>query len=118
MDHADVTFSYKKVHLGDGTFTPFTMSKKNTTTLRTIVTSSGDQLVDDDVLKGEIKSRKSVDVKIVVETKIRAKIGSMKTKKVPVRVSCDGVKASATGASVSGAKCKVDLRIKIWKWTI
>ncbi|PWA80946.1 late embryogenesis abundant (LEA) hydroxyproline-rich glycoprotein family [Artemisia annua] len=119
MDHADVTLSSKKLHLGDGKVAPFTMGKKNTTTLRTVVTSSGDEVVDDDdVLKGEIKSRKSVEVKIEVETKIRAKIGGVKTKKVPVRVSCDGVKASATGASVSGAKCKVDLRIKIWKWTI
>lgn len=118
MDHADVTFSYKTVKLGDGTLTAFTMGKKNTTTLRTIVTSSDKSVDEDGVLRSEIKSRKSVDVKIVVETKIRAKIGSVKTKKVPVRVSCDGVKASASGATVAGAKCKVDLRIKIWKWTV
>ncbi|GJV31684.1 NDR1/HIN1-like protein 13 [Tanacetum coccineum] len=117
MDQGDVTFGYRKTKLGEGKVNAFTMSRKNTTTLRSVVTSSG-EMVNDSDLKSELKAKKSVELRIEIGTKIRAKIGSVKTKKVPIRITCDGVKAGASGATVSGAKCEVDLRIKIWKWTI
>ncbi|KAM7515387.1 hypothetical protein LguiA_004970 [Lonicera macranthoides] len=50
-------------------------------------------------------------------------MGVLKTKKVGVRVTYCGIKAnistgnSATTATTSDAKCKVDLMLKIWKWT-
>ncbi|CAN0881651.1 hypothetical protein LINGRAHAP2_LOCUS14359 [Linum grandiflorum] len=50
-------------------------------------------------------------------------MGGVKTPKVAIRVACSGIKASPptgkspTSGSVSGVECKVDLRVKIWKWT-
>ncbi|KAF5793392.1 putative Late embryogenesis abundant protein [Helianthus annuus] len=122
-DPVSVSFDSNGVNVGDGTIPAFEMKKKNTTSLRTIVTASG-QSVDDNNLKSDLKNKKSVPLKIRLDTKVKAKIGSFKTKRLPIRVTCDGIKAVApagktpTTATTSGAKCKVDLRIKIWKWTV
>nr|XP_043615594.1 NDR1/HIN1-like protein 13 [Erigeron canadensis] len=125
-DTISVHFNTKDVNVGDGSITAFTMGKKNTTILRSIVSVTG-QDVDADKssgLKTDLKSKKSLILKVQLDTKVKAKIGSLKTKKLPIRVSCDGIKAvapsgkTATTATVSDAKCKVDLRIKIWKFTI
>lgn len=79
---------------------------------------------DNSDLKSDVKNKKSLPLKIRLDTKVKAKLGSLKTKKVPIRVTCDGVKATAptgkraTTATTSDSHCKVDLRIKIWKWTV
>ncbi|KAK9133150.1 hypothetical protein Scep_012678 [Stephania cephalantha] len=61
-----------------------------------------------------------------MDTKVQVKIGSLKAKKVGIRVICNGIQAAverkgksavSDSGSFSNAKCKVDLRIKIWKWT-
>jgi hypothetical protein len=74
-------------------------------------------------LKADLKSKNGVALKLELETKVKVKMGGLKTPKARIRVTCQGIKATApsgkksTTASVSNAKCKVDLRIKIWKWT-
>lgn len=107
------------VNLGDGEFPAFSHGGKNTTVLRATLTSGGES-VDGTVLKG----KKSLPLRIQLDTKVKVKISGMKSKKVGIRVNCSGIKAnlptgkSPTVAATANAKCKVDLRIKIWKWTV
>ncbi|KAI3759759.1 hypothetical protein L6452_07800 [Arctium lappa] len=123
-DPVSISFDSNGVDVGDGSIPAFTMEKKNTTALRTIVSVSGQTVDENSDLKSDLKKKKSLPLKIQLDTKVKAKIGSLKTKKVPIRVTCEGIKAAAptgktaTTATTSDAKCKVDLRIKIWKWTI
>ncbi|KAK1434210.1 hypothetical protein QVD17_11129 [Tagetes erecta] len=123
-DPVSVTFNSNGIDVGDGTIAAFTMNKKNTTALKAVVSTIGKSVDDNSELKSDLKNKKSLELKIELDTKVKAKIGSFKTKKLPIRVKCDGIKAvaptgkTATTATTSGAKCKVDLRIKIWKWTV
>ncbi|KAK6128018.1 hypothetical protein DH2020_038221 [Rehmannia glutinosa] len=61
---------------------------------------------------------------IQLDTKVKAKIGNIKTKKLTIRVICDGIRISiptgktASVATTSKVKCKVDPRVKIIKWTV
>ncbi|KAE8696396.1 Kinase superfamily protein isoform 1 [Hibiscus syriacus] len=112
------------IEIGDGSFRSFVHGTKNTTHLKAAITSSGSQELDDGSagkLKAGLKSKKGLPLKMKLDTKVKAKMGALKTPKVGIRVVCEGIKAtapegkSATIASTSNAKCKVDLRIKIWK---
>ncbi|GMI93711.1 hypothetical protein like AT1G17620 [Hibiscus trionum] len=115
------------VDIGDGSFRSFVHGTKNTTHLKAAITSGRNSRELDDAsaekLKTSLKSKKGLPLKIKLETKVKAKMGALKTPKVGIRVVCEGIKAtapkgkSATTASTSNAKCKVDLRLKIWKWT-
>ncbi|XP_076925380.1 NDR1/HIN1-like protein 13 [Bidens hawaiensis] len=119
-----VSIDSDRVDVGDGTIPAFVMPKKNTTKLRAIVSTTGQTVDNNSNLKSDLKNKKSIPLTIQLDTKVKVKIGSLKTKKVPIRVVCDGIRVTApsgnasTTASTSGVKCKVDLRIKIWKWTI
>lgn len=111
--------------VGSGLLPSFVHGTKNTAFLRAAITSSGLQLDDKSgsKLTSDLKSKDGVALKVELETKVKVKMGGLKTPKARIRVSCQGIKATvpsgkkATTASVSNAKCKVDLRIKIWKWT-
>ncbi|OAY36506.1 NDR1/HIN1-like protein 13 [Manihot esculenta] len=120
-----VTTDKDDILIGNGLLPSFVHGTKNTTLLKATITSSGQQLDDasSSRLKTDLKSKNGLDLKIELETKVKLKMGGLKTPKIRIRVACDGIKATvpsgktATTASVSKAKCKVDLRIKIWKWT-
>ncbi|XP_076895917.1 NDR1/HIN1-like protein 13 [Bidens hawaiensis] len=125
-DPVIISFKSHGVNVGNGNIPAFVSPKKNTTALRTVVALTGQTVGGDDngvKLKSEIKSKKSVELKTQMDTKVKVKIGSLKTKKLTIRVTCDGIKvpvgktAAATVGS-GGVKCKVDVRIKIWKWTV
>ncbi|KAK1416888.1 hypothetical protein QVD17_26007 [Tagetes erecta] len=124
FDSVSVSIDSKGVNVGDGSISPFVMPKKNTTRLKTIVSTTGRIVDDNSNLKSDLKNKKSLPLTIRLDTKVKVKIGSFKTKKVPIRVVCDGIRVTPpsgrtpTTASTSDVKCKVDLRIKIWKWTI
>ncbi|CAH8381152.1 unnamed protein product [Eruca vesicaria subsp. sativa] len=113
------------VIIGKGTVAPFLHGKKNTTLLKSTIGSPPGDLdeLSAGKLKGELKAKKAVAVKIVLDTKVKVKMGSVKSPKSGIRVTCEGVKVvapsgkKATTAVTSVAKCKVDLRIKIWKFT-
>ncbi|CAK7356860.1 unnamed protein product [Dovyalis caffra] len=119
-----VTTEKDDIAVGSGFFPSFVHGTKNTTFLRAAITSSGVQLDDASAgkLKSDLKSKNGVALKLELETKVKVKMGGLKTPKARIRVTCRGIKATvpsgkqATKASVSDAKCKVDLRIKIWKW--
>ncbi|KAH7547172.1 hypothetical protein FEM48_Zijuj01G0281200 [Ziziphus jujuba var. spinosa] len=114
------------VDVGDGVIPSFVHGKKNTTVLKTKIASNG-KVVDDSSaseLKKGLKSKNGLPLKIKLDTKVKVKAGGwLKTPKVGVRVSCDGIRVTPpTGktpatASTSKAKCKVDVRVKIWKLT-
>ncbi|XP_002527402.2 NDR1/HIN1-like protein 13 [Ricinus communis] len=121
-----VTTAKDDIVIGNGLLPSFVHGAKNTTLLKGSITSSNTQQLDDasaSQLKSDLKSKSGVGLKIGLETKVKLKLGGLKTPKVGIRVTCEGIKATvpsgktATAASVSNAKCKVDLRIKIWKWT-
>lgn len=121
-----VTTEKDGVLVGSGSLPPFVHGTKNTTFLRASITSSGVQLDDKSgtKLSSDLKNRGGVALKLELETKVKVKMGGMNTPKARIRVRCQGIKAAvpsgklATTASVSNAKCKADLRIKIWKWTL
>lgn len=75
-------------------------------------------------LRSDLKKKSGVPLKVLLDTKVVVKADNFKSKKVGIRIECEGVHAtvpkgkSVSIASVSKAKCKVDLRIKIWKWTL
>lgn len=113
------------IDIGDGSIPSFVHGKKNTTLLKATITSSGKELDSPSVttLKTQMKSKNGLPLQIKLDTKVKVKMGGLKTPKVGIRVSCDGITATtpsgktAVIASTSHAKCKVDTRIKIWKWT-
>ncbi|KAK6911885.1 Late embryogenesis abundant protein, LEA_2 subgroup [Dillenia turbinata] len=113
------------ISVGNGNFPAFTHSSKNTTILRSVISSQGQSLDSTaaSTLKSDLKTKNGLPLKIQLETKVKVKMGAVKTKRVGIRVTCDGIHGSApTGkspatASKDNAKCSVDLRVKIWKWT-
>ncbi|PON56366.1 Late embryogenesis abundant protein [Parasponia andersonii] len=120
-----VTASSSSVQIGNGSIPAFVSEKKNETTFRTIVASSSQDLDTDATtsLRSDLKKKGGVPLKIQMDTRVKVKMESLRSKRVGIRVTCQGIKAvapkgkSPSVASVSDAKCKVDLRIKIWKWT-
>lgn len=113
------------VLIGNGTVPAFTSASKNLTTFRAILVSTSQDLDSDSVngLRSDLKKKGGVPLKLEIDTRVEVKMEGFKSKKVGIRVTCDGIKAalpkgkSPALASTGGAKCKVDLRIKIWKWT-
>ncbi|KAJ4844999.1 hypothetical protein Tsubulata_038578 [Turnera subulata] len=122
-----VTTEKDGIAVGNGVIASFVHGTKNTTVLKASITSTGQNYQLDDVaagkLKSDLKGKNGVALKLKLDTKVKAKLGALKSPKVMIRVTCDGIRAmvpsgkKATTGSVSNAKCKVDLRVKIWKWT-
>ncbi|KAJ9183582.1 hypothetical protein P3X46_007415 [Hevea brasiliensis] len=114
------------VFLGNGTLPAYSLSTKNETSFRNVVISGSNELDADSVnsLRSDLKKQSGgVTLKIQLDAKVKVKMGGLKTKKVGIRVTCEGIKGavpkgkSPTAVVTTGSKCKVDLRIKIWKWT-
>ncbi|KAG6770526.1 hypothetical protein POTOM_026211 [Populus tomentosa] len=88
------------VFLGNGTLPAFSLSTKNQTSFRNVVVSGSNDLDVDAVnsLRSDLKKKKSengsVMLKIEMDTKVKMKVGGLKTKKVGIRVTCDGIKGS------------------------
>uniref|UniRef100_A0A2P2J5H1 Late embryogenesis abundant protein LEA-2 subgroup domain-containing protein n=1 Tax=Rhizophora mucronata TaxID=61149 RepID=A0A2P2J5H1_RHIMU len=115
-----------KVFIGNGTLAAFSQTTKNETSFRNVVVSGSNDLDVEPAneLRSDLKKKKGmVPLEIELDTKVKVKMGGLKTKKVGIRVTCDGIKGavpkgkSPTVADTTGSKCKVDLKIKIWKFT-
>ncbi|OIW09000.1 hypothetical protein TanjilG_05976 [Lupinus angustifolius] len=130
-----ITFSYDPttvsifsgdVDVGDGIVPGFFHREKNTTLLKASILRSGVALENDDEakLKSSMKSKSGLPLKVKLETKVKGKMGKLKTPKVRIRVVCDGIKVTLpvgkkpVVGSTSNAKCDVNVRFKIWKWTV
>ncbi|KHN29719.1 hypothetical protein glysoja_016341 [Glycine soja] len=67
--------------------------------------------------------KRGFPVEIQMDTKVKMKMDWLKSKKVGIRVTCDGIRGTVPSgktpavASVVDSECKVDLRIKIWKFS-
>lgn len=114
------------VDVGNGTFPQLVHGTKNTTSLKAVVKSGGRDLDSDSVksLNSDLKKSSGLPLEIELNTKVKVKIGGVKTKTLPIRVICKGVEVTVAKGKNSpstmksrDAKCKVNLRIKIWKWT-
>ncbi|TYJ24659.1 hypothetical protein E1A91_A08G276200v1 [Gossypium mustelinum] len=113
------------VFLGNGTLPAFFSGNKSDTTFRGVAVATSSH-VDAETMNGlrpELRKKKGFLLKVEMDTRVMVKMGSLKSKKVGIRVTCDGIKGivpkgkSPAVANVFGAKCEVDLRIKIWRWT-
>lgn len=75
-------------------------------------------------MKSGMKSKSGLPLMVEMNTKVRVKMGGLKTPRVGIRVRCDGIKVvppagkKAATATTADAKCEVDVRVKIWKWTV
>lgn len=124
-DTITVSLLSNDIDIGDSTIPAFVQGKKDSTLLKADITNTGKTLDSGSVssLKTDLKSKSGIPLKIEIDTKVKAKMGGLKTPKVGIRVTCDGITATvptgkkAATASTSASKCKVDMRIKIWKWT-
>ncbi|XP_047176641.1 NDR1/HIN1-like protein 13 [Vigna umbellata] len=125
-DPTSISILSGDVDVGDGIVPAFLHGKKNTTLIKTSIVSTGSALQSDDAsrLKSSMKNKNGLPLEVNLETKVKAKMGKLKTPKVGIRVSCDGIRVNLPSgkkpatASTSNAKCNVDVRFKIWKWTI
>ncbi|KAL5559438.1 hypothetical protein UlMin_035649 [Ulmus minor] len=123
-DPFTITSFANDVQIGNGSIPAFASEKKNDTAFRGVIVSSSQDLDADSTtkLKSDLKKTKGVPITIQMDTKVKVKLEGLKSKKVGIRVTCEGIKGvapkgkSSSVASLSDAKCKVDLRIKIWKF--
>ncbi|KAK8558997.1 hypothetical protein V6N13_098598 [Hibiscus sabdariffa] len=117
--------SSSDVFVGNGALPAFVSDSKNDTIFKGVVVRTSSDVDVDTVksLRPDLKKKNGVSLKVEMDTRVMVKMGGLRSKKVGIRVTCDGIKGaipkgkSPSLAPVSAAKCKVDLRIKIWKWT-
>ncbi|XP_042517563.1 NDR1/HIN1-like protein 13 [Macadamia integrifolia] len=124
-DPTTVTMTSDSIFVGNGTFPAYTHDTKNTTVLRATVTSTGEDLDSSSAssLKSDLK-KGGIPLAVQLDTKVKVKMGGLKTTKLMIRVTCDELKTGVPKGKTPGTltssadnTCKVKLRIKIWKWT-
>ncbi|XAR70791.1 hypothetical protein NMG60_11027784 [Bertholletia excelsa] len=115
-----------QVLIANGSFPSFTSYPKNITIIRSVM-SINSEIIDADSaasLRSDLKKKNGLSLKVMLDTRVVVKMEKLKSKKVGIRVTCEGIHGvvpkgkSASVATISDPKCKVDLRIKIWKWTL
>ncbi|KAI4380866.1 hypothetical protein MLD38_007005 [Melastoma candidum] len=119
--------SSSSVLLGNSTLPAFVSFPKNQTSFRNVVASGDFQNLDADsatALRSDLRRKNGVPLTVQLDTRVSVKAGGLRSRKVGIRVTCDGFKGivppkgkTAAVASVGESKCTVDLRIKIWKFT-
>ncbi|WOK93876.1 hypothetical protein Cni_G02577 [Canna indica] len=120
-DLISVSITSGGVDVADGSFAAFVQDAGSSTLLSTAASSSSQQL--DSTAASDLRKGSSLPLEVDMETKAGVKIGGLKTKKIGIRVRCEGISAAvpkgkAAGAASAGSDCKVKLRVKIWKWTL
>ncbi|GER28774.1 late embryogenesis abundant protein [Striga asiatica] len=125
-DQISVRLYSGDVDIGDGAFPGFAHGRKNSTTLRTLISSSSDPIpagTDLSHLRSSLRSG-DLPVKIQLDTKVKVKAGKIESKKLGIRVTCDGIRVpiprgkTTALATTSNVKCEVDPRVKIIRWTV
>ncbi|KAL0330437.1 UNVERIFIED_CONTAM: hypothetical protein Sradi_5030400 [Sesamum radiatum] len=125
-DPMSITVLSNSVNLSNGSFPNFTNSPDNISIIHTSM-GLNSQVLDADSLnslKSDLKRKNGLPMEIVMDTMVGVKMEKLKMKKIGIRVKCDGIhgfvpnpKTHPAVAKTSNAKCKVDLRVKIFKWT-
>ncbi|XP_051151285.1 NDR1/HIN1-like protein 6 [Andrographis paniculata] len=119
--------SSNSVNLSSGSFSNFTDSPDSISIIHA-ATALNSQVLDADSLKSlqsDLKRRRGLPMEIVMDTMLGVKLEKHKMKKIGIRVKCGGIHGivpkgkivKPVVATTSDAKCKVDLRLKIFKWT-
>ncbi|PWA49992.1 Late embryogenesis abundant protein, LEA-14 [Artemisia annua] len=116
--------------IANGTFNvPLETGPNNITIIRSALNSNAQLLEMSTVnlVRSDLKKKSGLKLKVLLDTEARVKVESFRSKKVGIRIQCEGVHsaipkvvngtATAVAATVTDAKCNVDLRIKIWKWS-
>ncbi|KVH91421.1 NDR1/HIN1-like protein 26 [Cynara cardunculus var. scolymus] len=135
-DPIAITCLSDETQIANGSFPDsFASNPNNITVIRSSLYSNSLLLETTTVnqIRSDLKKKSGLPLKILLDTEARVKIESIRSKKVGIRIECEGIhslipkgggggksrnsSASSVTATVSDAKCKVDLRIKIWKWT-
>lgn len=120
-----ITALSNEVVLANGSFPGFTSSPNNITIIHSTLSMASQVLDVDSVssLKSDLKRKAGLPLTILMDTMVVVKMDKLKSKRVGIRVTCEGIHGSTPKgkapavASTNNAKCKVDLRIKILKWT-
>lgn len=113
-----------QVLIANGTFSNFTSSPGDVTIIHSTLALTSEVLDADSVtsLRSDLRRKNGLPMSIEMETKMKVKVEKLTSKKVGIKIVCDGVhglapKGNSTAvASINNAKCKVDLQIKIWKF--
>ncbi|KAM3399193.1 NDR1/HIN1-like protein 6 [Capsicum galapagoense] len=117
--------SSNQIELANGNFPKFTSTPNNVTIIHSTL-SIVSQVLDVDSLtslKSDMKTKSGLPMKILLDTKVAVQMDKLKSNKVGIRITCDGINGqipkgkNPTLASITSPKCKVDLRIKILRWT-
>ncbi|PIN13225.1 hypothetical protein CDL12_14141 [Handroanthus impetiginosus] len=126
-DPISITVQSSSVNLANGSFLNFTSSPNSIFVIHTAMGMNSQVLDSDSVasLNSDLKRKNGLPMNIVMDTMVGVKMEKLKMKKVGIRVKCDGIHGTVPKgksvipavANTSKAKCKVDLRIKILKWT-
>ncbi|XP_059311338.1 NDR1/HIN1-like protein 6 [Lycium ferocissimum] len=117
--------STNHIGLANGVFPGFISTPNNVTIIHSTLSIVSQVLDVDSVstLKSDLKTKSGLPMRILLDTKVVVKMDKLKSNKVRIRVTCDGINGpipkgkNPTVASIATAKCKVDLRIKILRWT-
>ncbi|KAI3692583.1 hypothetical protein L6452_32401 [Arctium lappa] len=133
-DPIAITCLSDETQIANGTFPiSFASNPNNITIIRSSLYSNSLLLETTTVnqIRSDLKKKSGLPLKIFLDTEARVRIESIRSKKVGIRIECQGIhslipkagggksrnSSTSVTATVSDAKCKVDLRIKIWKWT-
>lgn len=124
-DPMSITVLSNSVVLSNTTYANFTNSPGTISIIHTAMAMNSQVLDADSVnsLKSDLKRKNGLPVQIVADTTVGVKMDKLKTKKIGIRVKCDGIHGivpkgkTVIPAKTVDADCKVDLRIKILKWT-
>ncbi|KAK4792578.1 hypothetical protein SAY86_023013 [Trapa natans] len=127
-DPFDVTFLSGVVPVGNSSLPAFVSGPKNQTVFKSVIVSASSSDLDTDSVKSlrsDLRRARGIPLIIHMDTKMKVKAGGkLQSKKVGIRVVCNGIKGvvapkgkSPAVAALDSSQCKVDLRIKIWKFT-
>ncbi|KAI3787196.1 hypothetical protein L1987_41510 [Smallanthus sonchifolius] len=130
-DSISVTCLAHETLIAKGSFQNPFISKPNNITIIHSSLHANSLLLETETfnkMTSDLKKKSGLPLKLLLDTEARVKIETLRSKKVGIRIKCEGIhslipkgggknSSSAVAATVSGAKCKLDLRIKIWKWT-
>ncbi|KAL4570320.1 hypothetical protein LXL04_025972 [Taraxacum kok-saghyz] len=134
-DSIAITCLSDETQVASGNFASSIVSSPNNITIIRSSLSSNSLLLETETvnrMRSDLKKKSGLPLKILLDTEARVKIESLRSKKIGIRIKCEGIhslipkggggksknsSASSVAATVSAAKCKLDLRIKIWKWT-
>ncbi|KAL8208312.1 hypothetical protein R6Q57_007724 [Mikania cordata] len=130
-DSIAITCLSHETQIAKGSYSNPFVSKPNNISIIHSSLNSNSLIMEAEIvnkMRSDLKKKTGLPLKVLLDTEARVKIDSLRSKKVGIRIKCEGIhglipsgggrnSSSSVAATVSAATCKLDLRIKIWKWT-